>query len=93
VLLSGHHANVAKWRRQQALARTRARRPDLWARLLPLGKADQKLIDAYDAEQEQRQTLRQSGPESDISDSGNTNDLGRPSPLAFWEDADGTAVG
>lgn len=50
VLLSGHHANVARWRRQQALVRTRARRPDLWAELLPLGKADQKLVDAYDAE-------------------------------------------
>jgi tRNA (guanine37-N1)-methyltransferase len=51
ILLSGHHANIAKWRRQQALVRTRARRPDLWEKLLPLSKADQKLLDAYDAEQ------------------------------------------
>jgi tRNA (guanine37-N1)-methyltransferase len=29
VLLSGHHANVAKWRREQALERTRRKRPDL----------------------------------------------------------------
>ena len=29
VLLSGHHANIATWRRDQALKRTRARRPDL----------------------------------------------------------------
>ncbi len=29
VLLSGHHAQVARWRRQQALVRTRERRPDL----------------------------------------------------------------
>jgi tRNA (guanine37-N1)-methyltransferase len=29
VLLSGHHAEVAKWRRQQRLLRTLARRPDL----------------------------------------------------------------
>lgn len=29
VLLSGHHAQVAAWRRRQALERTRARRPDL----------------------------------------------------------------
>ncbi|HLZ28531.1 MAG TPA: tRNA (guanosine(37)-N1)-methyltransferase TrmD [Chloroflexota bacterium] len=28
-LLSGHHANVAAWRRRQALERTRERRPDL----------------------------------------------------------------
>lgn len=29
VLLSGHHANVERWRRQQTLLRTLARRPDL----------------------------------------------------------------
>jgi tRNA (guanine37-N1)-methyltransferase len=29
VLLSGHHAQVAAWRRRQALVRTRERRPDL----------------------------------------------------------------
>ena len=31
VLLSGHHARVAEWRRAQSLAITRDRRPDLWA--------------------------------------------------------------
>jgi len=29
VLLSGHHAAIARWRRREALARTLARRPDL----------------------------------------------------------------
>lgn len=29
VLLSGHHAAIASWRREQRVARTRARRPDL----------------------------------------------------------------
>lgn len=29
VLLSGHHANIEKWRREQAAQRTRERRPDL----------------------------------------------------------------
>jgi tRNA (guanine37-N1)-methyltransferase len=29
VLLSGHHAHVAAWRREQAIERTRANRPDL----------------------------------------------------------------
>jgi len=33
VLLSGDHAKVAEWRRQQALARTAVRRPDLLQRL------------------------------------------------------------
>ena len=31
ILLSGDHAAIAKWRQEQALARTRARRPDLLA--------------------------------------------------------------
>jgi tRNA (guanine37-N1)-methyltransferase len=30
VLLSGHHAEIEKWRRQQALERTRTHRPDLF---------------------------------------------------------------
>ncbi|SCY32706.1 tRNA (guanine37-N1)-methyltransferase [Lachnospiraceae bacterium XPB1003] len=29
VLLSGHHANIEKWRKEQSLQRTRERRPDL----------------------------------------------------------------
>ena len=29
VLLSGHHAKIAEWRHEQAVARTRRRRPDL----------------------------------------------------------------
>lgn len=31
VLLSGHHANIAKWRREQSVIRTAKRRPDLLA--------------------------------------------------------------
>ncbi len=31
VLLSGNHAEIARWRREQAVRRTRARRPDLLA--------------------------------------------------------------
>lgn len=30
VLLSGNHAEIEKWRREQAQERTRERRPDLW---------------------------------------------------------------
>ena len=41
VLLSGHHAQVAAWRRRQALERTRERRPDLLTpeQLAELGEA------------------------------------------------------
>ena len=37
VLLSGHHARIRAWRRQQAELATRTRRPDLWARHLAAG--------------------------------------------------------
>ena len=30
ILLSGHHGNIDKWRREQSLERTRTRRPDLY---------------------------------------------------------------
>lgn len=30
VLLSGHHANIAKWRQEQAVERTRIKRPDMY---------------------------------------------------------------
>ncbi|WP_149535903.1 tRNA (guanosine(37)-N1)-methyltransferase TrmD [Siccirubricoccus phaeus] len=35
VLLSGHHAEIAAWRRAEAERITRERRPDLWAKLHP----------------------------------------------------------
>lgn len=34
ILLSGHHAKIAEWRRMMALCRTKARRPDLLERAL-----------------------------------------------------------
>jgi tRNA (guanine37-N1)-methyltransferase len=44
VLLSGNHAEIAKWRRKESLRRTRARRPDLFAKLDLSGKLDAKLV-------------------------------------------------
>lgn len=35
VLLSGHHANIAKWRFLEQVKRTKAHRPDLWAKFSP----------------------------------------------------------
>lgn len=46
-LLSGHHANIAVWRRQQSLALTLARRPELIdaaRRAGRLSKADEKFL-------------------------------------------------
>ncbi len=40
VLTSGNHGKIAKWRHEQALMLTRARRPDLTDGLKPSGKSD-----------------------------------------------------
>jgi len=49
VLLSGHHAKIADWRRTQSLVRTRSRRPDLWGKIVPLSRRDQRLLAEYDS--------------------------------------------
>ena len=49
VLLSGNHAAIARWRRQQSLGRTWLRRPDLIDRGA-LSKADRALLEAFLAE-------------------------------------------
>ena len=46
VLLSGHHANINKWRRQQSLIRTYKKRPDLFEKL-DLSEEDRKFINEY----------------------------------------------
>ena len=48
VLQSGNHAEIARWRRQQALGRTWLRRPDLIDEAA-LSKADFKLLEAFRA--------------------------------------------
>lgn len=40
VLLSGHHGHIARWRREQALAQTARRRPDLIERAREQGRLD-----------------------------------------------------
>lgn len=50
VLMSGNHAEIARWRRQQALGRTWLRRPDLLDEA-GLSKADRQLLDAFKAAQ------------------------------------------
>jgi len=43
VLASGNHAAIARWRRQQSLARTALRRPDLWSSFVP-AESDLELL-------------------------------------------------
>ena len=51
VLLSGHHANIDKWRRQQSLERTYERRPDM-LRLADIDKNDRKFLDSLQNDNE-----------------------------------------
>ena len=43
ILLSGHHENIRKWRRQKSLLITKEKRPDLF-KTLNLSKEDKKLL-------------------------------------------------
>lgn len=51
VLLSGHHANIDKWRRQQSLERTYERRPDM-LQLADIDKNDRKFLDSLQNDNE-----------------------------------------
>ena len=52
VLLSGNHAEIARWRYQQALGRSFLRRPDLLEKL-ELTDEQQALLDEFLKEQSQ----------------------------------------
>jgi tRNA (guanine37-N1)-methyltransferase len=50
VLLSGDHASIARWRRQQSLIRTRRQRPDLLA-TAPLTDQDRQFLSSLEAQE------------------------------------------
>jgi tRNA (guanine37-N1)-methyltransferase len=50
VLLSGHHANVAKWRWKQSVLRTKRCRPDMYQALRFETKQEKKLMKELRAE-------------------------------------------
>ena len=49
-LLSGKHAEIARWRRKESIKRTKARRPDLYEKLDLSSKADLKLLKELEEE-------------------------------------------
>lgn len=51
ILLSGHHANVEKWRREQSIIRTLKNRPELLEDAV-LSKKEQKFLDELLRQQE-----------------------------------------
>jgi tRNA (guanine37-N1)-methyltransferase len=50
ILLSGNHARIANWRREQSLRRTFRHRPDLLEKA-NLSKSDRKLLEKIIAEE------------------------------------------
>ncbi|MCR6647027.1 MAG: tRNA (guanosine(37)-N1)-methyltransferase TrmD [Cellulomonas sp.] len=67
VLLSGHHARIARWRRDEALRRTAARRPDM------LSALDPGVLDARDRDVLAERASSSDGPATDAA-------AGRPTP-------------
>jgi len=51
VLLSGNHAQIARWRRKESLRKTRQRRPDLFAKVDVGSKEDRKIMKELDEEE------------------------------------------
>lgn len=62
ILVSGHHAQVARWRREQALRRTWERRPDLLA-TASLSDADRAFLARLAAEAGTKLSDLEEGPE------------------------------
>ena len=50
ILLSGHHANIKKWRREQSIIRTLKKRPDMLDRA-PLTPKEKKFLESVKAEE------------------------------------------
>ena len=56
VLLSGHHANILKWQREQALKITLQNRPDL-LETAPLTKKDREYLALLQVEKEENEAI------------------------------------
>ncbi len=67
VLLSGNHSAISRWRRKEALKRTRTRRPDLLAKA-NLGREDQGLLEEIREECRRATGEEESGAKSRAPD-------------------------
>lgn len=45
ILLSGHHAHIAQWRRESSFRRTREARPDLYGKFTPQDARDREIME------------------------------------------------
>lgn len=65
VLLSGNHADINRWRREQSLLRTRSLRPDLLAKA-DLTLADRKFLARLEAEENASTAIDSSNPQEQL---------------------------
>jgi tRNA (guanine37-N1)-methyltransferase len=70
VLLSGNHAEIARWRLKQALGRTWARRPDLLAQRT-LSELERRLLDEYRKETETERAANEGAIRTNRARTGN----------------------
>ena len=71
VLLSGHHANVAAWRKKESYLRTMRRRPDLFAQFdesTLTTKAEKKILQEAKEEAARDKTVREEEPRKKAGD-------------------------
>ena len=52
MLISGHHANILKWQREQSIAETAQKRPDLLEKAIEQGKLTKKELRALEEARE-----------------------------------------
>jgi len=71
VLLSGNHAKIAAWRREQSIKKTMQKRPDLLAKT-SLTKAEKEWVEALMLEQSNNFPDREQSHETDISAASRT---------------------
>lgn len=77
ILVSGHHAQVARWRREQALRRTWERRPDLLAKA-SLSDTDRAFLARLAAEMETKPSGAESGSVAEAVEKGTEDLVQRP---------------
>ncbi len=66
VLISGHHARIARWRRKEALRRTWLRRPDL-LETAPLSDQDRALLQEIQAEERAKDATQDMNPHRGVT--------------------------
>ncbi|MDR3709278.1 MAG: tRNA (guanosine(37)-N1)-methyltransferase TrmD [Capsulimonadaceae bacterium] len=71
VLLSGHHGEIAKWRLERQKERTRARRPDLWARYAQREREAMELAAKERAAKRKRSVAKAGSTETTAHDQDN----------------------